>query len=191
MATNFKHYYKDKVEIDGQLYEVTPEVAALMNRSDWNESYQERKRKAPVKRKDAEGEKIEFDPLASSRECSLNALMETGAGRCLRAETESFEDEVVDRMITDMRMEILLGTLPSLSVEEKRMLTTITDDISSREYERMYGIPRRTMLDRRARLLKDLRRRIEAVERSRRASRHGYPKCSDVRLLFREDDPVR
>ena len=39
MATSFKRYYKDKVEIDGQLYEVSPKVATCINRSNWNEDY--------------------------------------------------------------------------------------------------------------------------------------------------------
>ena len=32
IMANWKRYYKDKVEIDGQLYEVTPEDAAFIRR---------------------------------------------------------------------------------------------------------------------------------------------------------------
>ena len=78
MASCIKGYYKDKVKIDGKLYDVTPEVAAFINRSDWSEAYQERKRRAPVKRKNADGKAMDFDPLASPRESSLQVLLEAG-----------------------------------------------------------------------------------------------------------------
>ena len=110
----------------------------------------------PVKRRGAEGESVGFDPLASGRECSLDAMEEAGAGQIPTDGSEGLEDAVVDRMLKDARIEILRGILPGLTKEEKRMLTSITDDISSRRYEEMYGVPRRTILDRRSKLLNDL-----------------------------------
>ena len=148
------------------LVEVTSEVASFINRANWKEEYQERKRKKAVKGKNADGETRDFDPLASSREYSLDVMMDSGVERFF-ADTgkESLEDTVVDRLTEDVRMEILLDIIPGLSGEEKRMLSSITDGISSRQYEKMYGIPRRTMEVRRGRLLEDLRRRIEAEEK--------------------------
>lgn len=186
MATSFRRYYKDKVEIDGQLYEVSPEVATCINRSNWNEDYQERKRRSPIKGKDTDGGTRDFDPLASSRECSLEAMLGSGAEHCFNAgtENESFEEAVVDRLTADVRTEILLDLIPGLSDEEKRMLTTITDGISSRQYEKMYGTPRRTMQARRARLLWDLRQRIEAEEKRGNSLRYVRRGRADVRALL-------
>ena len=191
MASCIKRYHKDKVEVDGKLIDVTPEVAAVINRSDWNEAYQEKKRRAPVKRKDADGGTMDFDPLASSRECSLEAMMEAGAGESPASRTEGFEDEVVDRMETDARTRILCSLIPGLTKEEKQMLFTIMDDISSREYEKKYGVPRRTMLERRRRLLEDLRSRIEAEERSGSTLWSGREAVVDVRSLLESDGPER
>ena len=163
---NWKRYYKDKVEVNGMLVEVTSEVASFINRANWKEEYQERKKRDPVKGKNADGETRDFDPLASSRECSLDVMMDFGVERFF-ADTgkESLEDTVVDRLTEDIRTEILLDIIPGLSGEEKRMLSSITEGISSRQYEKMYWIPRRTMEVRRGRLLEDLRRRIEAEEK--------------------------
>lgn len=186
MATSFRRYYKDKVEIDGQLYEVPPEVATYINRSNWNEDYQERKRRSPIRGRDADGVTRDFDPLASSRECSLEAMLGSGAEYRFNAgtENESFEEAVVDRLTTDVRTEILLDLIPGLSDEDKRMLTTITDGISFRQYEEMYGTSRRKMPARLARLLWDLRQRIEAEEKRGDTLRYGIRGRADVRALL-------
>ena len=184
MASCIKGYYKDKVKIDGKLYDVTPEVAAFINRSDWSEAYQERKRRAPVKRKNADGKAMDFDPLASPRESSLQVLLEAGG-------QEGFEDEVVDRLTAGTRTQILLSIIPGLADEEKRILTTITDDISSRQYEKKYGVPRRTLLERRRRLLEDLRLRIEAEEKGGSTRWEQREAATDVRSLLETDDLER
>ena len=190
MASCIKGYYKDKVKIDGKLYDVTPEVAAFINRSDWSEAYQERKRRAPVKRKNADGKAMDFDPLASPRESSLQVLLEAG-GQPRAAVTEGFEDEVVDRLTAGTRTQILLSIIPGLADEEKRILTTITDDISSRQYEKKYGVPRRTLLERRRRLLEDLRLRIEAEEKGSSTRWEQREAALDVRPLLEIDCPER
>ena len=80
---------------------------------------------------------MEFDEQASSRECSLDELLETVGDR-LGGSIESFEDAVVDRLEKDMRLRILSEIIPTLSSEERRMLDAIAIGMSSREYEKAY-----------------------------------------------------
>ena len=94
-------------------------------------------------------------------------------------------------MAADARTRILCSLIPGLTKEEKQMLFTIMDDISSREYEKKYGVPRRTMLERRRRLLEDLRSRIEAEERSGSTLWSGREAVVDVRSLLESDGPER
>ena len=186
MAVFFKNYHKDKIYMGGVLYEVSPEVAKAVNNADWNEAYQERKKNKPVKSRsrNAGSGDDDFDPRASSRECSLDALIESGAEHYLHAETESLEDSVLDKLTTARRIEILRCILPDLSKEEKRMLLTITDNISSRQYEKLYGIPRRTMDERRSKLLGGLKRRILAEERSGLSFGIERMEPIDIRVLL-------
>lgn len=166
MSKKFKRYYRDAVVVEGQLCKCSPEVAAFINRSDWNEDYQERKRRSPVTR----DSRTNFDPLASSRECSLDQLLANG-GMPLVGCTDSFEDEYLQRMTDRNRLGILCKILPTLTDEEQLLLSSVTDCISSREFEKRYGIPRKTFAYRRDKLLERLRMEIINAEKNEKATR--------------------
>lgn len=83
---NFKPYSKNTITfINDQgkkiTVEVSEEVAAEWNRDNWRWDYQERKRRAPVKRKDVKGNLMDFDPTANSREWSWEQLISLGGER--------------------------------------------------------------------------------------------------------------
>lgn len=158
--SKYKRYYKDAVVVNGQLCKCSPEVASLCNQSDWVIAYQERKRRTPVTSKSG------FDDLASSRECSLEEMLSHGITPSA-SRTDGFEDDVLQRMTNQTRLEILCKKLlPKLTEEEKLLLSSVTNNISSREFERMYGIPRKTFLYRLKKLLEKLRNEIEKEEKT-------------------------
>lgn len=186
MHANFKPYYKDKIKVDGKICEVAPEIASAFNQLGWNEAYQERKRRKAVKGRkgDAGGGDNGFDPKASSRECSWDAMTEAGAEPGRDEGTGGLEETVIDRMMKEARIGILFSLILDLNEEEKSLLITITDGISSRQYEERYGVPNRTMLYRRERLLEALRGKIESEEKRGDTLRWAGKAFGDVRSLL-------
>ncbi len=167
----YNYYSKDSIlGIDGQLHWVGEEIASDYYRSVWREEYSERMRNAPVKRLDANGKTMEFDDQASSRECSLDVVIEAGGEHHLGS-FENIEDAVLDHLEKDERITILIELLPSLDAEEQRMLQAIADGMSSRAYEREYHVNHKTMLYRREKLIRKLRNMVLAEEKRRAEAR--------------------
>ena len=168
---NFKPYSKNTITfIDGQgkkiTVEVSEEVAREWNRDDWRWDYQERKRRAPVKRKDVEGNLMDFDPTANSREWSWEQLISLGGERQCDF-GESLEDMVLNKVSTETRIGILNSILHTLSDDEHHIIDAVMEGLSSREYEKKYGTPRKTYLYRKEKLFSRLRSMVEAQERGK------------------------
>lgn len=166
----YECYFEDAVMVDGRICKCSPQVASYSNQRDWVERYQERKRRAPVKRKDINGDAVEFDPLASSRECSLDMLISSGGEHHLGS-AESFEDAVLDRLEKEEQMEIIDSIVSKLSEDEQITYKGMRQEMSSREYEKKYGIPARTYSYRRAKLQEKLRKMIPEEQYRRAAAR--------------------
>lgn len=137
--------------------------ACEMNRLGWREEYRERAKNAAINRKDAEGNLMDFDPKANPRECSWEEMITLGGEGHLGCE-ESLEDIVLTKVFTETRMNILHSILPTLSSDELHIIEAEVEGISSREYEKKFGIPRKTYLYRRKKLFSRLRSMIEERE---------------------------
>lgn len=185
---NYKPYSHNSITIiDGQgkkiTVEVKKEIAAEWNRFNWREDYQERKRRAPVKGKDADGNTLDFDPMGDSRECSREQLVSLGSEpRC--DYEESLEDRVLNKVFTDNRMNILDSISPILSDETLQIINAEKEGISPREYQKRYGTPRTTYLDHREKTFHWLRYLIEAIEREK-----GYSSLARMRKKIEKRCP--
>ena len=166
----YERYFKDAVLVDGRICKCSPEVAACVNQRGWVENYQERKKRAPVKRKDINGEAIEFDPLASSKECSLDLLISSGGEHYLGS-VESFEDAVIDRLEKEDQIGIIESIVSKLSENEQETFHGMKQEMSSREFEKEYGVPARTYSYRRTKLQEKLRKMIPEEQCRRAAAR--------------------
>lgn len=138
--------------------------ASEMNRFDWREDYQERKRSSPVKGKDADGNTLDFDPMGDSRECSLDNLIENGGEPYLRGYIEDFEDDIINKIYVH---NILAYINPTLSDEDRNIIIAEMKGISPQEYEKKYKTPRSTYRYRREKLFDRLRSMIEAREQEK------------------------
>lgn len=166
----YDRYFKDAVKVKGRICKCSPEVAACVNQGDWVENYQECKKRAPVKRKTVDGVNVEFDPLASSREYSLDLLITSGGEHYLGS-VESFEDAVLDRLEKEEQMEIMDSIVSNLSEEEQKTYKGMKQEMSSREFEKKYGVPARTYSYRRAKLQEKFRKMIPEEQYRRAAAR--------------------
>ena len=164
MAEKFAFYKKNMIQgADGNWYEVPVEVAAEYNRSVWKEEAKRRSARRPIVGKNPDGSTKAFDENAYSRETSLEQLLESSGDRYI-AQTTGFEDEVIDRIVMSNRISIINELLPTLSREEQNMLFAVSVNMSSRSYEKEYGIPRKTFLYRKDKLLLKMRTLIEEKE---------------------------
>ena len=166
----YERYFEDAVIVDGRICKCSPEVASYSNQRDWVERYQERKKRAPVKRKDTNGDAVEFDPLASSRECSLDLLISSGGEHYLGS-VESFEDAVIDRLEKEDRIRIIESIVSILSENEQETYLGMKLEMSSREFEKEYGVPARTYSYRRIKLQEKLRKMIPEEQYRRAVAR--------------------
>lgn len=162
----FKPYRKEEYLVDGEWIWVGEEIATLLNQDDWKNNYYYYKIYSPVIRCDLSGKPMEFDPLASSRENSLEKMCESGVEHIV-GYTDGIEDGCIDRVFMNERLHILAGIIPSLSAEEQRMLEAVADGMSEREYEKLYGVARKTYSYRKDKMLARLRKMIESEEKKR------------------------
>lgn len=168
---SFEKYSKDNLMgADGKYHYVGEKIASEYNRSIWREKHYERKQLAPVKRTGADGKPLDFDDNASSRECSMELMIETGGVQHFGC-VESFEDAVLDRFEKNERIEIINSFIPSLSNNEKDTLYGMAMGISPDEFQKEFGVPKRTYSYRRAKLAEKLRNMVLKEQDKRAAAR--------------------
>lgn len=168
---SIRKYSKDSlIGADGRFHYVGKKIAGEYNKSVWREEYYERKRIAPVKRTGADGKLLDFDDNASSRECSMELMIETGGVQHFGC-VESFEDAVLDRYEKNERIEILNSFIPSLSKNERDTLYGMAMGISPDEFQKEFGVPKRTYSYRRAKLAEKLRNMVLKEQDKRAAVR--------------------
>lgn len=166
---NYKPYSKNSITfIDGQgkkvTVEVSEEIATVWNHFEWNDSYNERKRRAPVKGSNVDGNILDFDDNGNSKECSWESLLESVGEPYLGGYNEGFEDAAIEKLYVTS---IFASIIPTLSDEEINILNAEINGLSSREYEEKYHTARKTYLYRREKLFSKIRKTIEERESGR------------------------
>lgn len=151
--TKHEHYYLTGV--DGKNYEVSEEIFREYKHSVWNEEAQIRRERSVIR--DKNSTKSDLDKVENIKVASLEAIV-AGGGEHHVGVTTDFAEELVNALEEKDLLKLLGQALEILDESEKEMLNHLFyEDISEREYERKYGIKRKTVAYRKDKLLKKMK----------------------------------
>lgn len=98
-----------------------------------------------------------FDYNPMPKNVSLDSVMDAGGEGNLPYEPD-FADEIIKTIEDAEILQILSVALEDLTVEEKDLYQHLfIENISEREYERLYGVPRKTVSYRKQKMLERLK----------------------------------
>ncbi|MEQ8155727.1 MAG: hypothetical protein ABRQ25_12715 [Clostridiaceae bacterium] len=145
--------------VDGKEYEVSEEIFREYKHLVWNEEAQYKREHSVIKEKDSN--KSYLDRKEYMKVSSVESIV-AGGGDHHIGSTPDFAEELVNAIEEKELLQILGQALEILDELEKEMIERlIFKGISEREYERRYGVARKTVAYRKDKILKKLRNFIK------------------------------
>ncbi len=140
---------------------VSEEIIDFMNHSRWTEEaqwkrdhyYQETKKEGEM----PDEKRFAFDVKRLPKNVSLESIMDAGGEGNLPYEPD-FSENLVKSMEEVEKLQFLMLALKDLTGEEQDLYQHLfVENISEREYERRFGVPRKTIAYRKQKMLDRLR----------------------------------
>lgn len=157
MNKKHEHYYLTGA--DGKDYEVSEEVFRNYKHSVWNEEAQYKRERSVIR--DKNSSKSDLDKVEHIKVASLEAIV-AGGGEHHVGVTSDFAEELVNALEEKDLLELLGQALEILDESEKEMIERLFgENISEREYERRYGVKRKTVAYRKNKIFSKLKNFID------------------------------
>lgn len=148
-----EHYYLTGA--DGKEHEVSEEIFRVYKHSVWNEEAQYKRERSVIR--DKNSTKSDLDKVEHIKVASIESIV-AGGGEHHIGVTLDFAEELVDALEKTEMLELLGQALKILDESEREMVKHLYyENISEREYERRYGVKRKTVAYRRNKLLKKIK----------------------------------
>ena len=156
-VNKYEKYYL--VGADGKNHEVSEEIFREYKRSEWREEAQY-KRERSVKRDDNENIS-DLDKKEYLRVSSLDSII-AGGGEYHVGVVDDFAESIAEAYEQKELLELLGQALEVLDKDEKDMINSLFyENISEREYERRYGVKRKTVAYRKGKVISKLKKFIQ------------------------------
>lgn len=156
-----KHEKYYLIGADGKEYEVSEEIFREYKHSVWNEEAQYKRERSVIREKN--NNKSDLDKKEYMKVSSVESII-SGGGDHHVGSTPDFAEELVNAIEEKELLKILGQALEILDEPEKEMIDRLFfKGISEREYERKYGVKRKTVAYKRDKLLKKLRNFINKI----------------------------
>lgn len=152
-AGKHEHYYLTGA--DGKDYEVSEEIFRSYKHSVWNEEAQYKRERSVIR--DKNSTKSDLDKVEHIKVASLESIV-AGGGEHHVGVTPDFAQELVNALEEKDLLKFLGQALEILDESERKMVKHLYyENISEREYERRYGIKRKTVAYRKNKILSKLK----------------------------------
>lgn len=152
-----EHYYLTGA--DGREHEVSEEIFREYKHSVWNEEAQYKRERSVIREKDSN--KSYLDRKEYMKVSSVESIV-AGGGEHHIGSTPDFAEELVKAIEEKELLQMLGQALEILDESEKEMIDRLFfKGISERDYERRYGVARKTVAYKKDKLLKKLRNFIK------------------------------
>lgn len=157
MNKKHEHYYLTGA--DGKDYEVSEKIFREYKHSVWNEEAQYKRERSVIR--DKNSTKSDLDKVEHIKVASLEAIV-AGGGEHHVGVTPDFAEELVNALEEKDLLELLGQALEILDESEKEMIERLFgENISEREYERRYGVKRKTVAYRKNKIFSKLKNFID------------------------------
>lgn len=155
MKKGIKHEHYYLTGADGKDYEVSEEIFRAYKHSEWNEKAQYKRERSVIR--DKNSNKPDLDKVEHIKVASFEAIV-AGRGEHHLGETPDFAEELVNAIEEKDLLKLLGQALEILDESEREMVNHLYyENISQREYEKRYGVPRKTVAYRKNKILSKLK----------------------------------
>ena len=142
---------------DGNQHEVSEEIFRAYKHMEWNENAQYKRERMPRYQRNEQGEEVGD---SYSKVVSVDSMI-AGGGEHHLGVVPAFSDEIVKAYEEAEMLQILSKAIEEFEGEYLDLYTRLfVEGISEREYEKLYGMPRKTVAYKKKKMLAYLKELI-------------------------------